>query len=177
LYVVFTPFVAYLLLKEKISKKSIFPLLTATFGLYLMSGASLKLSKGDLLTLFCALSFAVQIVLVQKFQSYSYISLSFWQIFWNFVFCLLYSFLFEGLAIPKTPISWIGIIYTSIFATVIAFTLQLKYQGFTKPYKAALIYSAEPIFGHLSALILLGEVLSLKAYIGAFLIMLAIIRS
>jgi len=182
LYIVFTPILAYFLLKEPVKKHHITSVFLALLGIYLISNTnSLKIAKGDFLTLLCAISFALQIVLVQKFQKYSqkysYISLSFWQLFFNFVFCSVYAFIFEKIVIPDNLNSLIGILYTSIFATVIAFTLQLKYQKFTTSSKAAIIYSAEPIFAHFSAMLLLGETLSMQAYLGALLIFLAILKT
>lgn len=174
LYVVFTPFIAYLILREKIKPGNFVSLIIAVIGLYLISGASLKFNKGDLLTVLSALSFAFQIVLVQKFGEKDYLSLAFWQISWNFIFSFMYAGIVEGFKFPTNYLPWAGILYTSLFATVIAFTLQIRYQGKTKAHKAALIYSAEPIFGHIAAFITIGEVLSLKGYAGAGLILAAI---
>ena len=174
LYVVFTPFIAYFILREGLRPRDIISLTIALVGLYLISGASLNFNYGDLLTVFCALSFAFQIVLIQKFGEKDYISLAFWQIFWNFVLSLTFALLFEPFVLPRDPHPWLGILYTSLFATVIAFTLQVKHQRNTKAHKAALIYSAEPIFGHIAAFLTIGEVLSLKGYLGAALIMASI---
>jgi len=174
LYVVFTPFIAYYLLGSRIERRDFLALLMALTGLYLISGASLKFGYGDFLTTICALSFAFQIVLVEKFGESDYLSLAFWQIFWNFVLALAYASIAEGLYLPESTIAWGGILYTGVFATVLAFTLQVKHQRDTTAYKAALIYSMEPIFGSLSAFILLGERLMGKALAGAFLIVVGV---
>ena len=174
LYVVFTPFIAYFILRDRLKPRDVISLAVALAGLYLISGASLDFNYGDLLTVFCALSFAFQIVLIQKFGEKDYLSLAFWQIFWNFVFSLAFALLFEPLVPPTEPLPWLGVLYTSIFATVIAFTLQVKHQRNTKAHKAALIYSAEPIFGHIAAFLTIREVLSPKGYLGATLIMASI---
>lgn len=174
LYVVFTPFIAYFILKDRLKGRDFISLGIAVIGLYLISGATLDFNRGDLLTVLCALSFAFQIVLVQKFGEKDYLSLAFWQIFWNFIFSFTYARFVEGIVLPKNIIPWLGILYTGLFATVIAFTMQVKYQKETKAHKAALIYSAEPIFGHISAFITMREILSIKGYLGALLILLAI---
>ena len=174
LYVVFTPFIAYFLLGDRLKLRDAVSLGIALTGLYLISGVSLNFNHGDLLTVLCALSFAFQIVLVQRFGEKDYLSLAFWQITWNFVFSLIFALLFEPHVFPRNSLPWVGILYTSIFATVVAFTLQVKHQRNTKAHKAALIYSAEPIFGHISAFLTIGEVLSPKGYLGALLIMAAI---
>ncbi|QDA30570.1 DMT family transporter [Thermococcus indicus] len=171
LYVVFTPFIAYFILRDRLKLRDAASLAIALTGLYLISGASLNFNYGDLLTVLCALSFAFQIVLVQRFGEKDYLSLAFWQITWNFVFSLGFALLFEPFTFPRDPLPWAGVLYTSVFATVIAFTLQVKHQRNTKAHKAALIYSAEPIFGHIAAFATIGEVLSVKGYLGAALIM------
>ncbi|NJE25617.1 DMT family transporter [Thermococcus sp. MV5] len=174
LYVVFTPFIAYFVLNDRLKRRDFFSLGIAVTGLYLISGATLHFNYGDLLTILCAVSFAFQIVLVQKFGEKDFLSLAFWQIFWNFVFSTFYALNIEGFAFPREVIPWLGIIYTGVFATVVGFTLQVRYQKETKAHKAALIYSAEPIFGHISSFLIIGELLSLKGYLGAFLILGAI---
>ncbi|ACJ17295.1 permease [Thermococcus onnurineus NA1] len=171
LYVVFTPFIAYFILGDRLGGRDVLSLIMALTGLYLISGASLNFNYGDLLTVLCAISFAFQIVLVQRFEKKDYLSLAFWQILWNFVFSLAFALLFESLVVPRDPMPWMGILYTAIFATVVAFTLQVKYQRDTKAHRAALIYSAEPIFGHIAAFLTIGEILSPKGYLGAALIM------
>ncbi|ASJ10278.1 permease [Thermococcus sp. P6] len=174
LYVVFTPFIAYFMLGDRLRRRDFLSLGIAVLGLYLISGASLNFNYGDLLTVLCALSFAFQIVLVQKFGEKDHVSLAFWQIFWNFVLSSIYALSVEGFTLPVNPYPWMGILYTGVLATVIAFTLQLKYQKETKAHKAAVIYSSEPIFGHISAFITIGEVLSGRGYLGALLILGAI---
>jgi len=112
--------------------------------------------------------------LIHKFKEKNYLSLAFWQIFWNFVFSLSYALIVEGFAFPRETVPWVGILYTAVLATVIGFTFQIKYQRETKAHKAALIYSAEPIFGHISSFLTIGEVLSSRGYLGAILILVAI---
>ncbi|WP_297417847.1 DMT family transporter [Thermococcus sp.] len=174
LYVVFTPFIAYYVLGSRVKGRDFAALSIALLGLYLISGTSMNFGYGDLLTSLCAVSFAFQIVLVEKFRGEDYLSLAFWQIFWNFILALAYASVKEGFYVPKAAIAWGGIIYTGVFATVLTFTLQTKFQRYTKAHRAALIYSAEPIFGYISSFIALGEVLSPAGYLGALLILAAI---
>lgn len=171
LYVVFTPFIAYFMLGERVTRRDLTSLVLAVIGLYLISGAGTSINYGDFLTLLCAISFAFQIVLVHKFGEKDYLSLTFWQLLWNFIFSSLFTLAFEEQVFPKEPLPWVGVLYTAVFATVIAFTVQLKYQRYTKAQRAALIYSSEPVFGSLAAYITLGETLSARGYLGAALIM------
>ena len=179
LFIVFTPFIGCLLIKEKIEIKSLISLSLALIGLYLISEIdlnSMQINFGDFLTLLCAITFAFQIVLVQKYsREFDHTALAFYQILWAFIFYLAYSLLLGEIKLPKNYLPWVGILYTSVFATVLGFLIQVKYQKKTKVQRAAIIYSAEPIFGHLTSLLLLGEVLSVRGYLGAFVILLAIL--
>ena len=174
LYVVFTPFIAYFLLGERVKLRDGLSLAIALMGLYLISGGMSSVNYGDLLTVLCALSFAFQIVLVQRFGEGDYLSLAFWQIFWNFVFSLILALTLEPRVFPHELLPWLGLLYTAIFGTVIAFTLQVKHQKHTTAYKAALIYSMEPIFGSLSSFLILGERFTKRALAGALLIMMGV---
>ena len=49
------------------------------------------------------LSFAFQIVLVEKFGGKDYLSLTFWQIAWNFVLSTAYVLLIGELEVPWNP--------------------------------------------------------------------------
>ncbi|MFA4647537.1 DMT family transporter [Pyrococcus kukulkanii] len=172
LYVVFTPFVAYLILRKIIKVEDSVALILAILGLYLISNARLSLNYGDLLTIIAALSFAFQIVLVEYFSKHG-IGIAFWQVFWNAVLSTTYALIAEGLPMPEGSVL-LAILYTGIFATALAFFAQVKYQPKVEAYRAAILYSAEPVFGHLFSLVTLGEVLSVKGYLGALLIMSAI---
>ncbi|MFA4640700.1 DMT family transporter [Pyrococcus kukulkanii] len=169
LYVVFTPFVAYLILRKIIKVEDSVALILAILGLYLISNARLSLNYGDLLTIIAALSFAFQIVLVEYFSRYG-IGIAFWQVFWNAVLSTTYALIAEGLPTPEGSVL-LAILYTGIFATALAFFAQVKYQPKVEAYRAAILYSAEPGFGHLLSLVTLGEMLSVKGYLGALLIM------
>ncbi|AEC52124.1 hypothetical protein PNA2_1209 [Pyrococcus sp. NA2] len=173
LYMVFTPFVAMFLLKSKIAKIDVMALILALFGTYLISGATLKLNYGDMLTTLAAFSFAFQIVLIEYFKDLG-LGLAFWQIFWNFIFSLVYSLLFEGLPLPRESSTIFAILYTAVVATAFAFLLQVKYQPKIESHRAAILYSAEPVFGHLFSFMILGEVLKFSGYVGALLILSAI---
>jgi drug/metabolite transporter (DMT)-like permease len=61
--------------------------------------------------------------------------------------------------------------FTGIFATVVAFTIQLRAQRFTSATHTALIFSTEPVFGALFAYLLAGEVLAPAAIVGCGLIL------
>jgi len=68
-----------------------------------------------------------------------------------------------------------SILYAGIVSSGIAFTLQIVAQRHTPPAEAALIMSLESVFSALAGAVVLGEMLSLRAAIGAALIMLGVV--
>ncbi len=65
--------------------------------------------------------------------------------------------------------------FTGVFATVAAFTIQVRAQRFTTPTHTALIFATEPVFGALFAYLLAGEVFSPPAVLGALLILVGMV--
>ncbi|NPA47711.1 MAG: DMT family transporter, partial [Thermococci archaeon] len=171
LYVVFTPFLAYFLMGKKIGIRDVISLGAAITGLYLISGATLSLNYGNVLTVLCAVSFAFQIVLIQIYGESDYLSLSFWQILWSFVLFLSYSIVAGPGLSGMSPGEWLAAIYLGIFATFVAFTVQVRYQRETEPHKAAIIYSLEAVFATVLSFVFLGERFTSVEYLGAFLIL------
>ncbi len=174
LYVVFTPFLAYLFMRRGVGLRDVASLGTAMMGLYLISGATLNMNYGNLLTALCAVSFAFQIVLIQLYRGYDYLSLSFWQILWSSIFFLLYDFAMGHGLSNMSGKAWLAVVYLGLFATFLAFTLQVRYQRETEAHKAALIYSMEAVFATLLSFVFLGERFTPVEYLGAFLIVVSV---
>jgi drug/metabolite transporter (DMT)-like permease len=64
---------------------------------------------------------------------------------------------------------------TSLFATALAFSIQTWAQRWTSPTRTALIFALEPVFAWITSFLLLGEVLSRRAGVGAALILAGIL--
>jgi len=72
---------------------------------------------------------------------------------------------------------WIGIGVCAIFATALAFSLQLWAQQYTTPSHAAILFTLEPVFAVATSYIVLGERLSLRALLGAALVLAGILAA
>ncbi|KAF0196795.1 MAG: hypothetical protein FD169_774 [Bacillota bacterium] len=151
--------------------------LLATIGLLLMSGTSSNpFNIGDLLVLGCAVSFAVQIILVgrtaDKVPPLSFAvgmvgvaALSFWPL----------ALVFEPRPVTFSGQTLFAILLTALLATSLAFYLQCKMQQFTSTSHTALIFSAEPVFAGLFGYLLAGEILGPLGIVGGGLIVLGIV--
>lgn len=66
---------------------------------------------------------------------------------------------------------WETILFTALFATVLAFLVQTKAQQFTSATHVALIFTMEPIFALLTAVMAGGETITPRQGMGAVLIL------
>ncbi len=64
-----------------------------------------------------------------------------------------------------------ALVITSLFATALAFSIQTWAQRWTNPTRTALIFATEPVFAWITSFLLLGEMLSRRAGVGAALIL------
>jgi drug/metabolite transporter (DMT)-like permease len=95
-------------------------------------------------------------------------------------FVLAYLFSFTSIEQFKFAFNFnvVGaLIYTSVFASIIATIIQLKFQKTVSPTRAGIIYSFEPIFAALFAYFLLNEKISNFGLVGCVLIFIGLIVS
>jgi drug/metabolite transporter (DMT)-like permease len=167
-----TPFFSYFLTKRKIILRTYIAIIIVLIGLYLLFGGEIKnINLGDFLTLICAIFWALHISTIGHFslndESFPFLFSQIWTVF------ILSSILVlinkkEVIPIPKN--SLLGAIVVAIFATLIPFYIQIKYQNKKNTIKTAFIFATEPIFANILELILLGTIYSLINYIGMLLI-------
>jgi len=141
------------------------------------------LNIGDLLTFMCAIVFAFQIVYVDIFtKKYPYMPMVFIQLFISAIGGMLAALILPSFGLEETKFTMNfnvinAILYTSIFASIIAITIQLKYQKIVSPTKAGIIYSFEPIMAAFIAYLLLSEKITNFGLIGGAFIFAGLIVS
>jgi drug/metabolite transporter (DMT)-like permease len=143
-----------------------------TFGLYfLTSPEGSQFNIGDLLTLGCALCFALYIVYLDIFsQEHSSVQLAFYQSLVSGLLAFLGVFLYEDVVWNPDPQLLGALAYLTVFATLVALFVQVKYQKDTTPTRAAVIFSVEPVFAALMAYLFANEVLGVSGILGGGLI-------
>jgi drug/metabolite transporter (DMT)-like permease len=193
-FVVFIPILQLIIEKRKPKWFNMLSVLLVLIGLILLSSKgenALDFMKqlgsdfnlGDFLTLFCALLFAFQVVYVDVFtKKYDYLPMVFVQLLITGVggFILSYIFSIASLETVKFSVNTTvvtAILYTAIFASIIATVIQLKFQKFVSPTKAGIIFSIEPIFAAVFAYFLLSEKISNFGLVGCVLIFTGLIVS
>ena len=159
----------------------------AVIGLYLLCiQGDFSVQFSDLLLLLCALSYAVQIMIVDHFvDMVDGVRMSCIQFIVNSIISAIpMIFVDMGLSAPgiskwasalADPYAWIPILYAGVLSCGAAFTLQIIGQRGMNPTVASLLMSLESVFSVLAGWMLLGEALSGRELLGCALIFSAVI--
>lgn len=187
LYVVFVPFLSWVILKEP-PPKLIWPLaFLSVTGVYLLSSGDFSTLKlGDFLILIGACVWAIHVIFVGRLSAAS--DLPYTMATVQFFTCgvlgcaaqILSSTLLTDQAWPTG--NDIGnalpeILYAGLFSGAIAFTLQAVAQRYTSASIAAILMSSESLFAAVLGAVFLNERLNASGYIGCTLIFLTIVTT
>ena len=177
LFVVLTPLLGALILRDRISAVAWVAAGVSALGLYLLSGAGGDFTlRGDGLVFLCALSFAAHILATGRAVSrYDVGALLVIQLGIAGLTCLVLALVTGDLEAPHGATVWSALAVTAIFASALGFFVQTYAQQHAPPARTALILASEPAFAGLFGYLLAGDRLSAVAWLGAGLIMAAIV--
>jgi drug/metabolite transporter (DMT)-like permease len=177
LFVVFTPLLGALVLRDRISPLGWAAALVSGMGLYLLSGASGDLEwRGDGLVLLCAVAFAAHILVTARAAAAHDVgALLAVQLGVVGAFCLAAAAVAGDLEPPEGATVWSALVVTSLVASALGFFVQTFAQRHAPPARTALILASEPAFAGLFGWLLADERLSAVSWAGAVLIMAAIL--
>jgi len=175
--VIFVPFVDRFASKLGVTRGEGAAVLLVFVGLlFFYADAGLTFRAGDLWTLAGALMFACQVFttnvaarrsdpfVVSALQSAVAAVVG-----WIFVGAR------GGLSVPWSAIPWGRVLYLGIVATAFILVLQTWALGKTKPVRAGVIYSLEPVFAAMFALAFFGEGMSPNEVLGSGAILLGVL--
>lgn len=181
---VILPFAQYIILRIKPKGENITGALIVLMGLYILSEAFIIVpNAGDVLTFFCAVFFAVHIVLLNKYtDNDNFLYMTFGQFLSMSVLSLIFIFTYDnfikgGAFIRLNSELIAALVFTSLISTLLSILLVTKYQHFTTPLRAGIIYSMESIFAAIFAFIVLNEILNFNQMIGAAIMFTGLIIS
>ncbi len=178
--VILVPVLLALIWRKKINAWTVAGVFIAFVGLYLMtvpagngSGLNLQsINRGDLLTIGCAVMFALQIIFMgramqkHRFEGVATVE----AIVCALMMWLSIPVLENAHALWSSRVIW-AILVTGLLGTGAAFTIQAWAQQFTPPTHTALIFLLEPVFAWITSYIVLHERLGLRAGAGALMIL------
>ena len=175
--VLMVPIILYLFNIQKVKMKVWFAVVLATIGLYiLLDPRGGMINWGDILTFGCAMGFAVHIIFQGYYVKKNVRILHFFLVqAWVVVgLSFINSLIFEPIFAIWSPRLISALLVTGIAATFIAILLMIWAQQILNPSETAIIFSLEPVFATVFAIIFAGEILGLWGYIGGGLIVLAV---
>ena len=176
LMVVFTPLLGAALLAQRVGRLGWAAAAVSALGLYLLSGSGGLNLRGDGLVLLCALSFAAHILVTDRAVGRHEIgALLAVQLAVTGLFCLVAAALLGQLEVPRGTTVWSALIVTSLVASALGFFVQTYAQQHAPPARTALILASEPAFAGLFGYLLAGDRLGALGWLGAALIMAAIV--
>ncbi len=171
MFVVFTPLIAGLVLRRRIGGGAWSAVGLATVGLALLSLRGFAVGFGELLTLSCAICFAVHIV-----------GLGEWSVRHNAYSLAVVQMLTVaalstvaaapgGVSLPPNASVWVAVGITAVLATAAAFLIQTWAQALITPTRAAVVMTMEPVFAGLFGVFVAHEVLGVRGLIGALFVL------
>ena len=170
-YVVFIPLLMFR--KRKITTSVILGVALSVIGTgFLTLNDSFSFQLGDVLLVACAVVFALHIVVIEKLAKYNDVMAA------TLIQVFTVSILGFGISAFTQPVipteGWIYVLYAGLFASGLAFLLQIYGQKHVNSTISGILLAFEALFGALGAILILHEPFSKNTLIGGFLMMCAV---
>jgi drug/metabolite transporter (DMT)-like permease len=173
MYVVFTPLLAWVILRHRIGRWAVVAVALATLGLAVLSLRGFSLGVGELLTLASAALYALHIVGLGAWSTSSNaFGLSALQMVVIVAVCSL-SAIPGGFSLPASDRDWLAVLYMALVAGAFALIVQTWAQAHLTPTRAAIAMTMEPVFASTFAVLFGGEVVTLRLVLGGGLVVAA----
>ena len=173
LIVIFIPFVSWGFLRKRPSWTVLVGALIATAGLTQLTNLTVEFSLpwGDVLSLGCAVAYAVQIVLTGEMaREVSPLALVTAELTVTAALSWV-SKAFTASNVSYTPALWGAVLVTGLIASAFAIGVQTWAQARTSAVHVGLIFTLEPVFAAAFSTALGREVLSMREWFGGGLIL------
>lgn len=176
LYIIFTPIMS-ILIGKKPKPRIYLSIIISLIGMYLLciKGAFI-LRTGDIILVFAAILFALQIILIDKFANdVDTIAFTAVQQLTGAILTGIIMFVIEKPSISIIGNNILQIIYLSLLAGAGAQLIQNRFQKDVEPSLASILMSFESVFGAIFGWLVLNQILSLKEIIGCILMFVAML--
>jgi drug/metabolite transporter (DMT)-like permease len=174
LYVVFTPLIAAVVLKARITLVTWGCVGVATVGLALLSLQGWSIGFGELLVLGSAFAFGAHIIALGKWSSgRDAYAMTVVQLAMCAALTGIASLFEGGYSLPPDNGVWATVIFTAVVCTAVAFVIQTWSQAHMSTTKVAVILTMEVVFAAFFAIALAGETLTLQKALGGVLVVIA----
>ena len=143
-----------------------------------MNNGALRPALGDIICLLCAVAYAGDLVLTDRAvhdPQVNALQLGILQLGVVGFVMLGLAFLLEKPCLPQTPAVWGAALFLGVFCSGVGFVIQTVQQQYTSASHVGLIFTLEPVFSAIVAYFFAHEVLQLRGYIGAALMMVSLL--
>ncbi len=187
MYIMIVPFLEMIFMKKKLGVFVWIAAILAMSGMYMMCMAGMDaLAPADIYMILCAIGFAFQILVLGIYApQVDPIRLSAVEFFVCGVISSVIMIFTEAAPIGfgawlepiLSPVAIGAILYTGIFSSGIAYTIQVVAEKHIAPSIASLIFSTEAIFSAICGWLILGQRMSAFELIGSALILTGVLIS
>ena len=129
---------------------------------------------GDVLVFFCAIGYALHIIVIDRYTQVDGVRLSRIQLITSGVLSLVGMFIFEQPELALVLAALVPILYAGICSDGIAYTFQIIAQQTTDPTVASILMSLESVFAALGGWLILSEALAPVELLGCALVFAAV---
>jgi drug/metabolite transporter (DMT)-like permease len=175
MYVVCTPILAGVLLRQRIGAVAWMAVGLATAGLAVLTLQGFSVGYGVALTFAAAVLYAAHIVGLGAWSTTQRAyGLAVLQMAVIALVCTAVT-VSDGVVMPGTTGDWLAIIYMALIAGALALLLQTWAQAHLSPTRAAIVMTMEPVFAALFAVLPGGETLTIRMVVGGALVLAAML--
>ena len=175
LYVVLTPLLGWVVLRQMVDRKVFIGVALATIGLAFITVNGFSVEAGEIWGILCAVLYAAHIVGLGVWsRGRDIYAMTVVQLGGVALLTSVFA-LFDGYQAPPTPDVWIAIVFTAVLATAVAFFVQTWAQSKMDASRVAIILTSEIVFAALIAVLVGQEQLSINTTIGGALMVAAML--
>ncbi|MGP6220933.1 DMT family transporter [Caldiplasma sukawensis] len=177
LYVVLVPIFSLIVYRTHVLGKDWLAAFLSLLGLIIISLGQISNSSvqiGDLLTVICAVGYAFQILYVAKHNNIEMTKFTFYQMISVFIFSTILIPTFKIYANFQSPQLIFSLVFTALFAGVIAYVIANRSLIYVRAERATVIMASEPIFAAAFSVLITGIPLSDGTLVGGTLMVISI---
>jgi drug/metabolite transporter (DMT)-like permease len=176
LYVVLTPLFGLILFRTRVGLEVWVGVALSLVGLGMLSGVHVGSTTGDALVLASTSAQALQIVMVERYANrYDAIALTLVEMATCCVGFLAIALALGDLSVPRGWTVWGALVVTGVFASALAYLIQIWAQQRMSAARIALVFALETVFAGLFGYWLSGDRLGLLGWGGCAAILAGIV--